>query len=247
MTLIKLKTSIASAVAVLALCGSGASAQDAEAWKGGYAGIYVSGALFSVEASDLTDTITNDAPPISELVAAGGLKLGYNFAPRQGNLVLGIELDVNGSHTTSKLIASNPSGTIGLKFDNDVVLTSLLGRVGLANGDLLTYAVGGPVQASGSYVMRELNGNGSESCITIICAQTTEDMLGVALGGGFEWAFKDNMTARFELMHYALPTIAAPILNNGTTPACGGATTAECSAYFKSSSTDMKFVISYQF
>ena len=246
MTLIKLKTSIASAVAVLALCGSGASAQDAEAWKGGYAGIYVSGALFSVETSDLTDTIMNDEPPISELLAAGGLKLGYNFAPRQGNLVLGIELDVNGSHTTSKLIASNPSGTSGLKFDNDVVLTSLLGRVGVANGDLLTYAVGGLVQASGSYVMRNLNG-GSESCMTIICAQTTEDMLGVAFGGGFEWAFKDNMTARFELMHYALPTIAAPILNNGTTPACGGATTAECSAYFKSSSTDMKFVISYQF
>ena len=246
MTLIKLKTSIASAVAVLALCGSGASAQDAEAWKGGYAGIYVSGALFSVEASDFTDTITNDAPPISELVAAGGLKLGYNFAPRQGNLVLGVELDVNGSHTTSKLIASNPSRTDGFKFDNDVVLTSLLGRVGVANGDLLTYAVGGPVQASGSYVMRDLNG-GSESCTTIICAQTTEDMLGVALGGGFEWAFKDNMTARFELMHYALPTIAAPILNNDTSPACGGATLAECSVSFKSSSTDMKFVISYQF
>ena len=246
MTLIKLKTSIASAVAVLALCGSGASAQDAEAWKGGYAGIYVSGALFSVEASDLTDTILNDTPPISELVAAGGLKLGYNFAPRQGNLVLGVELDVNGSHTTSKLIASNPSRTDGFKFDNDVVLTSLLGRVGVANGDLLTYAVGGPVQASGSYVMRDLNG-GSESCTTIICAQTTEDMLGVALGGGFEWAFKDNMTARFELMHYALPTIAAPILNNDTSPACGGATLAECSVSFKSSSTDMKFVISYQF
>tara|TARA_B110000977_G_scaffold91651_1_gene121567 strand:- start:161 stop:901 length:741 start_codon:yes stop_codon:yes gene_type:complete len=246
MTLIKLKTSIASAVAVLALCGSGASAQDAEAWKGGYAGIYVSGALFSVEASDLTETITNDAPPISELVAAGGLKLGYNFAPRQGNLVLGIELDVNGSHATSKLIASNPSGTSGLKFDNDVVLTSLLGRVGVANGDLLTYAVGGPVQARGSYVIRTLN-TGSESCNTIMCAQTTEDMLGVALGGGFEWAFSDNMTARFELMHYALPTIAAPILNNDTSPACGGATLAECSVSFKSSSTDMKFVISYQF
>ena len=246
MTLTIMKTSVAGMVAVLALGSSQAHAQDAVAWGGAYGSAYVSGAMFNVEASDFTDTITNDAPPISALVPAGGFKLGYNFAPRQGDLVLGLEVDVNAGLQSSQLIASNPSGSDGFQFENKMTLVSFLGRAGIANGDLLAYATGGPVLGTGSYIMRDLNG-GTSDCTTIICTQTTENLFGLAVGGGVEWEFREDVIARFELMHYALPTVAAPILNNDATPACGSATPAECSAYFASSSTQAKIVISYRF
>ena len=239
------------AVSIMAL-STAAQAQDRfeHDWEGFYVGAFVAGSFFDVELSDLTDTFTNDAPAINEIVAAGGINAGYNWIPRDDNLMLGVELEIQGGHTTSNLVRFNSDGTDGQLFENTInSITSLKGRVGMMNDNLMVYISGGPAWASIDYTATDLDPNLNSTCDTngIICAEASEDLLGLNVGVGMEYAIRESTTLRFEITQIELPTASAPVLNGGDTPQCSVASADDCTGFFGSSMTQIQFGVNYRF
>lgn len=239
--------------AVFSLVAGSAAAQDTidYDWEGFYGGGFVAGSFFDVELSDLTDTFTNDAPAINELVLAGGINLGYNWIPRNDNLLLGLELEIQGGHETSNLIRFNAAGTDGQLYENRITsMTAVRGRVGMMNDNLLVYLAGGPTWANVEYNSTALDdGIPSESCDVagIICADSKEQLLGLTVGVGMEYAIRDTTTLRFEIVQISLPTASAEVLNGNTTAVCSTAAADECAGFYSSDVTQIQFGVNFKF
>ena len=248
------KSTIRGAVAILCSLGANSSvAQETYVydWAGGYAGGFIGGSFFGVEASDLTDTFTNDAPPVNEVVGVGGINFGYNWIPWNDNLLLGIEVDVQGGNETNQLVRFNAAGTDGQLYQNRInSLATIRGRAGIVDGNLLAYLTGGVSFANVEYRATELDPaiiNPTCSSPGIICAEAREKLVGLSAGVGMEYAFRKNTTMRFEVMHYMLPTASASILNGGVTPVCSTASADECSAFFSSGVTQLRLGVNFDF
>lgn len=241
----KLKGGIGVAAAIIMLPFA-ANAQSYD-WEGFYAGATLGGAIYGVEASDLTDTFTNDSPAVETLVASFGLSGQYNWRPYDDNFVLGAEVDATFGLLNEELVAFNQAGTNGLEFINswDSVI-SLRARAGMTSGRVMTFVAGGPAFANASYTLKNLD-PGSTDCSDLVCAEVSETLTGVSVGAGVEYAFRDDWVGKFEFVHYAMPTVSAPTLLQQTTPSCGAAQEDECSVSFKSSATLFRLGVSYKF
>jgi outer membrane immunogenic protein len=237
-------------VAAATLAASAVSAQDAinYDWEGPYIGAFVAGSFFEVELSDITDNITNDSPPTNALVPAGGINGGYNWTPRGDNLLIGLELEVQGGHTSDQIVRFNREGTSGRLYENSISsMTSIKGRVGLINDNLLIYLSGGPTIASVDYTAKLLEGGDSTSCSDIICAESSDTLVGMTVGIGMEYAIREQTTLRFEITHVSLPTASATIVNSRDEPLCSEASADDCAAFFASSSMQIQFGVNYSF
>lgn len=246
----KFQMPAAAGLMAATLLATTAQAQSYD-WEGAYASGFVSGAFFDVEMSDLTDTFTNDSPAVNALVVTGGVALGYNWLPRGDNLLVGLEIDVQGGAETSQLVRFNAAGTDGQLYQNRLEsLASLRGRVGVVNDNLLSYVTGGISYGNANYRATDLDpALVGATCDDpgIICAEATEGLTGIAVGAGVEYAFRENATLRFEVMQHMLPTASAELLNGGTTPACSVAAADECSAFFDSGLTQIRLGVSFKF
>jgi opacity protein-like surface antigen len=237
-------------VTIASLAASAVSAQDTfnYDWEGPYVGAFIAGSFFEVELSDITDNITNDSPATNALVPAGGINGGYNWIPRNDNLLLGAELEIQGGHATDQIVRFNAEGTSGRLFESSVTsITSLKGRVGLINDNLLVYMSGGPAWANVDYNAILLDASKPQDCSQIICAEASEQLLGLTVGAGMEYAIRDSMTLRFEIAHISLPTASADIVNAEETNVCSTAAADDCAAFFSSSSTQIQFGLNYNF
>lgn len=241
----KLKGGIA-VLAAIAMLPLTASAQSYD-WEGFYAGATLGGAVYGVEASDLTDTFTNDTPGVETLVASYGISGQYNWLPYDDNFMLGAEVDATFGLLNEELVAFNAASTNGLEFINswDSVI-SLRARAGMTSGKVMTFVAGGPAFANASYTMKNLD-PGFTDCANLVCAEVSETLTGVSVGAGLEYAFRDDWVGKFEFVHYAMPTVSAPTLLQQATPSCGAAQEDECSVSFKSSATLFRFGVSYKF
>src|SRR5262245_20002622 len=135
----------------------------------------------------------------------GGFQIGYNwqFAP---NWVIGIEGDISGtgirgSDVTALTVGGAP---IGVGFDhaferNVRWLASIRGRLGYTWDRWMLYVTGGGAWggvehsaaiATGFAFFPAVTGNDTQS--------------GWVVGGGVEYAFTNNWTARLEYLHYDL-------------------------------------------
>lgn len=230
-----------------------AQAQDGLAydWEGAYAGAFAGASFFETEISDFTDTFTNDAPPVDKIIVNYGINGGYNWMPYNDNLLLGLEIDVQGGNEIEELIRFNQAGTDGQLYKNKLTsLASLRGRAGVVNGNLLSYLTGGVAFGEVDYLVIDLDeAINSRDCSVdgIICAEVQDSLIGLTVGMGMEYAFRENTTARFEIMHYNLESTSAEILNGGTTPVCSTAEADECSAFFASGVTQFRFGVNYKF
>jgi opacity protein-like surface antigen len=236
---------------VFALAAGPSMAQSVDYdWQGFYAGAFAAGAFFDVEISDLTDNLTNDAPPVNAIVPAGGINFGYNWTPRADNLLLGLELEFQGGHTTEAIVRSNVAGTSGLRFENTIEsITTLRGRVGMVTDNFLIYMSGGPSWATVDYSTMLMNAAFAPDCTVtgVICAETKEELLGINYGIGMEYAFRDNATLRFELVQVDLPIAAAEILNGAVTPICSRAGADDCAGFYNTEITQIQFGVNFNF
>lgn len=230
-----------------------AQAQDGLAydWEGAYVGAFTGASYFEVEISDFTDTFTNDAPPVDQIILNYGINGGYNWLPYNDNLLLGLEIDMQGGNEIEQLIRFNADGTDGQLYQNRLTsLASLRGRAGVVNGNLLSYLTGGVAFGQADYLVIDLSESiNSRDCTVdgIICAEVQDSLIGLTVGMGMEYAFRENTTARFEIMHYNLEATSAEIFNGGTIPICSKANADECSAYFASGVTQFRFGVNYKF
>jgi outer membrane immunogenic protein len=238
---------VVAAIAALAVFSPAAvQAQDAFDWEGWFGGATLGGAMYGVEASDLTDTFTNDASKVETLVASYGISVNYNWSPYDDNLIIGGELDATFGLKNEEVVAFNAPGTDGLEFINswDSVI-SLRGRAGMTSGKMHAFVAGGPAFANANYTFKDLD-PGFTECTTLTCVEVSETLTGVSIGAGMEYAFRDDWVGKFEFMHYEMPTVRGPILDGGV-PSCGAAQGDECTVSFDSSSTLFRFGITRKF
>ena len=227
--------------------GTATTALPAYNWEGFYAGATLGGGIFAAEPSELNDTFTNDAPNVSDPSAAYGLRAGYNWAPFDDNLIIGAEIDATFGLMSEELVKTNASGTDGLNFENSwESVISIRARAGVASGKVLTYVAGGPAFANINYVAEDLD-TVTTGCEQNVCGELSETLIGLTIGAGIEYAFREDWVGSFEFMHYAMPATKAPILTARDEGTCTQGQADDCTIFFDSSATTVRIGISYRF
>lgn len=161
-------------------------------WGGFYAGVvigYGHGDYEQFSASGVGVDVDVDG------VTFGGT-LGYNI--QSGNLVYGVELDYqSGFDGTTAQGTAGPfwscnSGVCNVDIES---FGTLRARLGFAQDNFLIYATGGLAfaQVDGGILNSVQQGGGSE--------------VGYTIGGGVEYAFDSNWSAKLEYLHVDLGDI----------------------------------------
>ncbi|WP_020176361.1 outer membrane protein [Methyloferula stellata] len=173
-------------------------------WTGVYLGGQVgyqwtadsSGAIYSTGGAALAAL----QPNFNQAGVIGGGHLGYNWQVNQ--FVLGVEGDVEGS----TLQGSGPyaSGVYTLTTNIDVQ-GSVRGRLGIAWDRLLLYATGGVAFA-------QIENKYSNTATGLDDLKATRT--GWTVGGGVEYAFKPNWSARIEYRYTDLGRYTDLLINS---------------------------------
>lgn len=239
----------AAVLAAAASLGSIATAQDFQQdWEGFYAGLHLDANVYDIVITDLNNSFLSQSPNPSVIVPSGGLTGGYNYA-LQGNLIVGAEFDFTSELVYDEFFASNLAESTGTQYslNLDSVL-AIKARAAFVQGNALSFLSVGVASAAANMETYSVNtGTGIESCDDSNCARTTEDLLGLTLGAGAEWAFRENWIGRVELQHYAFESVQAPVQNSAELPFCGSGDTDQCTVGYTPSATAIKFGISYMF
>ena len=112
----------------------------------------------------------------------GGAHAGYNI--QAGDIVYGIEADIEGGDVSGKFTNAISSGSADLNWQG-----SIRGRLGYASGKALFYVTGG--WAFGDF---DFNGGPAGN----FAGGYSETLNGWTLGAGGEFALSNNMTMRLE-------------------------------------------------
>lgn len=165
-------------------------------WTGFYIGANVGGGWAQ---GTVTDTATGGSFGTGTSGAfIGGGQLGYNY--QVGNVVFGVEgfFDGIASNNTSRIV-TGVSGDSFQAIANTTWTATVAGRLGFTGPGFdhwLFYAKGG-----GGWV--EYNATVSD-VTTGISAITSNSQGGWLAGGGIEWAFAQNWTAKVEYQYLGL-------------------------------------------
>jgi outer membrane immunogenic protein len=177
------------------------------------------------------DGLINNIGDTYGIPGVGGLfggNIGYNwqFAP---NWVVGIEADIAWSGVNDSFSVSSfngiGTGTYSSKLD---YLGTVRGRIGYAFDRALLYATGGFAYGG----VKNSAGNGPNRI-----ASTSETQTGWTVGGGLEYAFTNNWTARVEALYVDLGS------SEGTTTSV----LSSCRFGFKNTYTLGRFGLNYKF
>jgi outer membrane immunogenic protein len=171
----------------------------------------------------------------------GGGQIGYNFqfAPAY---VLGFEADIQGlagSGRTSSVSTTSSFAPFGFPANNYSSTASFTkgldylgtarGRIGfLATPSVLAYATGGlaygGAHVGSAFSIQQTFPGWNTTIVPPIFggANATKTAVGWTLGGGLEWMFGQQWSAKVEYLYYDLGTVGAPVLLtqnvNVTTP-----------------------------
>jgi outer membrane immunogenic protein len=163
-------------------------------WTGFYLGGNAGAAWTS---GNVTDTLTGlNFSNTSNATFAGGGQVGVNY--QISSLVLGIEGDFdwlsNNNNTSVGVVIPGPG--LGHTFTasaNNRWVTTLTGRLGFAWDRVLLYGKGG-----GAWVGNDGFTVTDVTTGTSVAVSSSSTRTGWTAGGGLEWAFANNWTARVE-------------------------------------------------
>jgi len=167
-------------------------------WTGFYIGVAGGGSLGQ---STHIDAATGLGDTLGYNVKGGlvGGTLGYNW--QVSSLVFGFEGDISwvgeyGSHFDDGLANINaPNGPFAIQsFTKETWLATARGRVGYAVNNLLFYGTGGYAGAGVEAGIKDSN-------INVLLASATSTRSGWTAGGGLEWGFAPNWSAKFEWLY----------------------------------------------
>jgi outer membrane immunogenic protein len=149
----------------------------------------------------------------------GGVHVGYNyqFAP---TWVAGIEGDWSGTDAKASFTRSWINTVVGLRPDSQSTLSikenwlaTVRARIGyLVTPAALVYFTGGAAWGDFDYAANAHN----ETFTYVATSQFSKTQAGYVLGGGFEYEFWGNWSARAEYLYYHLSTTAATTAFDGT-------------------------------
>ena len=197
------KNTLIGAIAALLLAPTAALAADLpmkaappiEAiynWTGFYIGATAGG---SIGNSDHVDRATgfSDANGYNIKGGLGGGTLGYNW--QAGSFVLGFEGDGSWG---SEYGSNTDIGTVGnpnfLSFTKETWLATARLRLGYAVNNLLFYGTGGFAAAGVEAGVKNAN-------TLALLDSTSSTHTGWTVGGGLEWGFAPNWSAKFEALY----------------------------------------------
>jgi outer membrane immunogenic protein len=169
-------------------------------WTGWYIGANIGGAWGAGSSASATPGAFDETPLISIDTKGsgvfGGLQLGYNwqFAPAW---VAGIEAEggyigIDKDRTVTGAVDQN---FVSVKYEG---YGTLAGRLGWTNGPLLAYGKGGLAVARIRNQAADIDGTAIDPTDF---TSTTNTAWGYAVGGGLEWAFASNWTAKVEYLY----------------------------------------------
>jgi outer membrane immunogenic protein len=171
-------------------------------WGGFYFGGNAGGAL-TMSSGPVNSTQTSGF--------IGGGQLGYNFF-LPPTVLLGVEADFDG--LTNKNSSVTPDGFTqhDTKFN---FLSTVRGRVGMTFDRLLVYGTGGVAFTQTDVTRTQLATAGGTPAGTV--DQLTNTRTGWTVGGGLEYAFANNWTAKVEYLFADMGSITNTFPNAGVT------------------------------
>lgn len=128
----------------------------------------------------------------------GGGQIGYNW--QIGNFVLGIEGDIQGTTIgrSNTFLAGAPA--VAVTVDRDLNwFATVRGRAGLAFDRVMVYATGG-----WAYVDYGVD----VTVAGLLGAGASSSKSGWTVGGGLEWAFLPNWSAKFEYLYVQIDDVS---------------------------------------
>jgi outer membrane immunogenic protein len=177
-------------------------------WTGFYVGVSAGG---SFGFSDHVDRATGISDTSGYNVKGGmvGGTLGYNW--QVSNLVFGFEGDVSwvaerGTMPDVGVVAQNngfidgAGNSLFASFTNETWLATARGRVGYAVNNLLFYGTGGYAAAG--------VGQGIYDNAHNLLVSSSSTRSGWTAGGGLEWGFAPNWSAKFEWLYMKFDSVA---------------------------------------
>lgn len=144
--------------------------------------------------------------------AIGGAQVGYNW--QRDRLVAGFEADFQGSNVNGSVTTFVAPITAVTTQRLDWFGT-LRGRIGLAANNVLFYATGGLAYGEVNHVF-STNNDGAGAFENLASRSTSA---GYAVGGGVEWGFAPNWTAKAEYLFLDLGSRSYSTIPGGTAPA----------------------------
>lgn len=205
-------------------------------WTGCYAGINGGGGAGS---SDFTTNVGAGDPATAYLKVLdpgevsndgtgsanntawlGGGQVGCNW--QSGTVVVGLEGDYDAFRSTSAffnntniLPTSGNAFVVGESLKSDYLAT-VRPRIGIAADRNFAYITGGAAFANANYTISYSDAGGG-----IGSASASKQLTGWVAGAGWEYAFADHWTLRFEYLYAAFPqkiTATGSITGPGATP-----------------------------
>lgn len=189
-----------------------AAASPTSAWSGPYVGLFAGygwGRAHSTAPYDSNSGYyynwTGNAYSADTDGFFGGGTLGANW--QSGPLVFGIEGEIG--YLQLKGSAADPNfepGTAPLsdtvtRLDSDVY-AAVLGRFGIAAGNVLLYGKGGAAFLSAEASTIDPCANAAGCGTTTLTMTGSKTLMGWAAGGGIEWLFRPQWSAKAEYSHY---------------------------------------------
>ncbi len=187
-------------------------------WTGFYAGLNAGYSWGKQDNSLVTIggvTLFSNSDKINGFI--GGGQIGYNWQINQ--LVLGIEADIQWSGQKGDgsflivpvgFFANLPASSSITYSDKLKWFGTVRGRLGWANDRWLAYLTGGWAYGQGSI-------SGTSTGGIVAAFSGSRDYSGWTIGGGMEWAFRNNWSAKIEYLYIDFgngPTVAlTPALN----------------------------------
>jgi len=160
-------------------------------WSGFYAGLNVGyGWGRSAATADFTDSrsgvlLSSSAGRFDLNGVTGGGQIGYNW--QRDRFVFGVEGDIQASDINA---SADFGGFANARTDIDWFST-VRGRLGIAQGPWLLYGTGGVAFADIS----------NRVDIGPVTLSNSDTQVGYAVGGGLEWAFAKNWSAKAEYLY----------------------------------------------
>jgi len=185
-------------------------------WIGFYVGGNIGGGFNDIDFSN-TNTVTG-APTGSNSAniagVIGGGQIGYNSSILP-HLLAGFEADISGADINGTAIS--PDGSAQHTFNTDLFGTARA-RFGLTYNNWLFYGSGGFAWGEERVTRNQLTGR-TRAAVAGTSETVSTTGTGWAAGGGIEWGFMPNWTARIEYLYVDLGTYCCvfPLAGRTTT------------------------------
>ena len=176
-------------------------------WTGAYVGAHVGGLM---QGGDLTLNPYPGPPPyhvawnsnLNGSSAIGGLLLGYTHQINW--LALGLEGDVGWMNASSNVTSgsatrTNVDGYTSNKLSQDIN-GHVRGRIGYASGPMLVFVAGG-LAVTSTKLNTKLNPDYYNPSGLVDTGQVSQTLVGGSIGGGAEYALKNNLLLRAEYIY----------------------------------------------